>query len=156
MEALIAPIQKGIKKETPFETPPPKDTNQITRNLLIRRKSDNLDSKMHAEKLIQQFDTGSDRQCKIVRHEYLNEHHFSKQIGSSKMNQLARSSKSKLFVQVTRVEGLWDTCSGAKKCRALVSVEVKNTVRFTKPSDNVNDPKFNDCFVFPVRSLEDT
>jgi hypothetical protein len=33
----------------------------------------------------------------------------------------------------------------------MVSVEFRGNLKFTKPANNVKDPSFDDCFVFPIR-----
>lgn len=53
-------------------------------------------------------------------------------------------------MQICRAKGL--RCEQKQtKIRSAVSVEFRGNLLFTYPSENLKDPRFGDCFVFPIR-----
>ena len=96
--------------------------------------------------MIQDFE--AEERVKLIKHKLRGEAFLIDRINTSELKIKPGRTKSKLLVQVCQAKGL---SSSQSNCRSVVSVEFRGELKFTGPSDNLKDPKFRDCFTFPIR-----
>ena len=57
----------------------------------------------------------------------------------------------RLVIEIGQVQGLWNTSeSWFTACRSIVQVEFAGTCINSKPNKDIDKPKFDELFIFPV------